>query len=499
MKWYKFLLSLTVIILTTLYANLFCVNKTYAAILPATSFLSNTASAKVTTTTSWQIITATPSASNVTTIANQQKTTGYAQWQPGVNNATNAQVKPVNPNGKGFIYDTALDTTIPTGTWTFKVKTTNTSATGTGLVTICAWKVKITSGAISSSTNFINCVDGATNIQANTTALFVSTVSIASVPAVSLASNEYLYVEYWLHTTVAGTSTTGNIKFDVNSGATDSIVTPGSSINLVPNAPSQDLPANNATGQSSSPVFKMTAADPEIDNLRYKLTIYSNSACSTVIQTNDESTSQTGWSGQNATCVSGSDCYTSSTQGTYTTQTALSASTQYWWKASAKDPTGSNAFTNSTTCNTFTTGAPGSLSLGTPSSATLNAVTINTTAQNGTGSLGTITVTDTRGTNVGWNLTATASNFTSGTHTIAVTNFTINPSNGTLAVISGSGTGVSAGSSHIYTGTSDVASLMTASSGNGNGQYTINPSLTLTVPVGSYAGTYTATITETVQ
>jgi hypothetical protein len=37
------------------------------------------------------------------------------------------------------------------------------------------------------------------------------------------------------------------------------------------------------------------------------------------------------------------------------TQTALSANTQYWWKASAKDPDGSNTFTNSSTCNNFTT------------------------------------------------------------------------------------------------------------------------------------------------
>jgi hypothetical protein len=99
----------------------------------------------------------------------------------------------------------------------------------------------------------------------------------------------------------------------------------------------------------------MTTTDPETDNLGYKVTIYSNSLCTSVVQTNDQNSSQTGWSGQNATCVSGSDCYTSGSTSTYLTQSALSNSTQYWWKASAKDPTGSNAFTDSSTCNSFTT------------------------------------------------------------------------------------------------------------------------------------------------
>src|SRR5258708_88996 len=175
------------------------------------------------------------------------------------------------------LFSIQLYTTIPTGTWTFNLRTTNSSATGTGLVTICVWKVKVSGGAITTSTNFINCVDGATNIQANTTATFVSSVSIASVPAISFAPTEFLYVEYWLHTTVAGTSSTGNIKFETNAGASDDIVTPGASTNIAPNAPSQDVPANNATAQILSPIFKLTATDLETDSLRCKVNILSNS------------------------------------------------------------------------------------------------------------------------------------------------------------------------------------------------------------------------------
>ena len=127
-----------------------------------------------------------------------------------------------------------------------------------------------------------------------------------------------------------------------------------------PNAPTQNAPANGATDQSVTPVFQMTATDPNSDKLQYKVTIYSNAGCSSVVQTNDQSSSQTGWSGQNTTCVAGSDCYTSGTQGTFTTQSALSNSTTYYWRASAKDPLGTNTFTDSATCNSFTTIASGS-------------------------------------------------------------------------------------------------------------------------------------------
>lgn len=328
-------------------------------VFPATSYLSSTADTLLTT-ASWQIVTSAPASANTTTSCKNAKTTGYCQETPGNANTTNGQTIPTAPNGKGFIYETVLNSTIPTGTWQFKIKTTSSSATGTGYITVCAWKITLSCGAscsISGSSNFVNCVDGATNVQSSTSPL-TQTISVASVPAQSFSESQRLYVEYWLHTTVAGGSSTGKVTFEANAGAAESIVTPGASSNLVPNAPSEDSPANSATGVSVTPTFLMTATDAESNNLQYKVTIYSN-ACTTAVQTNDQSVSQTGWTGQNATCVSGSDCYTSGTQGSYATQTALSNSTQYWWRASAKDPQGSNTFTDSSACNTFTTQASG--------------------------------------------------------------------------------------------------------------------------------------------
>ena len=78
---------------------------------------------------------------------------------------------------------------------------------------------------------------------------------------------------------------------------------------------------------------------------------------------------------------------------------------------------------------------------------------------------------------------------------LPVTGLSITPS--AVTTVSGSSTGVSAGSPHTFSGTSDPATIMSALSGDGMGQYTNTPNLSLTIPANSYANTYTATITET--
>ena len=160
----------------------------------------------------------------------------------------------------------------------------------------------------------------------------------------------------------------GNGTLSGGNGAAGKVVL---TYNLPPNAPSQDFPLNNDTGVSVTPTFNMTATDPESDNLGYKVVIYSDSICTTIVQTNDQAATSIGWTGQDATCVNNpTSCYLSGTQGSFLTQTALSGSTQYWWKASAKDPDGNGTFTNSTTCNTFTTQAAYTVSCSASAGAT---------------------------------------------------------------------------------------------------------------------------------
>jgi hypothetical protein len=223
----------------------------------------------------------------------------------------------------------------------------------------------------------------------------------------------------------------------------------------------------------------------------------------------------------------------------------------------------------------------GTLSISTTSSSSLSSITVDVTqSQNSTGNLGTLTVTDNRGSGVGWSCTATSSDFvfinsavkvsgsnntvtsggtynnsTGGTYTITittggtvgnakfsvagvesasnqttgsgvavgtrgvtatfgaatyvigdswtirvdtipVTDLQITPNS--FTTVAGSSTGVSNGSVHTFSSTADATTILTATSGNGMGSYSDNPALQLTVPAATYANSYTATITETV-
>lgn len=83
--------------------------------------------------------------------------------------------------------------------------------------------------------------------------------------------------------------------------------------------------------------------------------------------------------------------------------------------------------------------------------------------------------------------------------TLPYTDMTITP--GAVTVNSGSGTGVSAGSSGLFSGTGSQSNnkvLMSATNGNGTGSYSITPDLSVSVHVGPAAGTYSGDIIFTV-
>lgn len=162
-------------------------------------------------------------------------------------------------------------------------------------------------------------------------------------------------------TAIAGPSHTHTLTATFNGGTGNlplyfNVVVAKKAGNSAPSAPTQNSPAAGAIGLSTSPTFTMTATDPDSDKLGYKVTVYSNSSCTTPVQTNDQAVSSAGWSGTNAVCTAAPNaCYQSGTQATFITQTPLNAATQYWWKASAKDPDGSGTFTDSAACNSLTT------------------------------------------------------------------------------------------------------------------------------------------------
>ncbi|MGI8419070.1 MAG: hypothetical protein ACR2LN_00330 [Candidatus Levyibacteriota bacterium] len=92
----------------------------------------------------------------------------------------------------------------------------------------------------------------------------------------------------------------------------------------------------------------------------------------------------------------------------------------------------------------------------------------------------------------------TSDSWTIRVDVIPVTGLQITP--GTRSANNGAVlTNVTAGSVHTFSSTSDATSLMSATSGYGLGSYYVNPALQLSIPVGSYASSYVATFTETVQ
>lgn len=90
----------------------------------------------------------------------------------------------------------------------------------------------------------------------------------------------------------------------------------------------------------------------------------------------------------------------------------------------------------------------------------------------------------------------TSDSWTIRVDVIPVTEFTLTPGS---VYSTNSLTGVSGGSLHTFSSTSDPATIMTATAGDGMGQYLATPSASLVVPGNSFANTYTATVTETVQ
>lgn len=86
-----------------------------------------------------------------------------------------------------------------------------------------------------------------------------------------------------------------------------------------------------------------TGTDTNGDYLRYKIELCTNSGMTANCQTFDQTSSQTGWSGQNTQT---STAYTSSSQATYTIQTPLTVSTTYYWRSYSIDPGGTNTWSS---------------------------------------------------------------------------------------------------------------------------------------------------------
>jgi hypothetical protein len=170
-------------------------------------------------------------------------------------------------------------------------------------------------------------------------------------------TGRYVWVQFKMDDSTCGT----------RSQITDFTVT----YNVPPAAPTLSAPSGGATGVTATPQFQLRTTDADNDYLEYWIDVCSTSNCSSVVRsicqqstgTNVPGTctaSQTGWSGQDqqtSTAYTGNSVITSSTTATHVYQFApLAASTQYWWRAYAIDPGGTNIWSSASSIATFTTG-----------------------------------------------------------------------------------------------------------------------------------------------
>jgi hypothetical protein len=141
----------------------------------------------------------------------------------------------------------------------------------------------------------------------------------------------------------------------------------------------------------------------------------------------------------------------------------------------------------------------GTLSESGPATVSAGGVTLNGTDQTTTYALG-LTVTDARGNGGGWNLTITSTTFTTGTHSLPTTASSIGAAP-TVSCVSGSTCTNPTSSGITYPLLVPAAAtaptpvkLFNAAANTGMGSFTITPTVTISIPANTFAGTYSSTV-----
>ncbi len=123
--------------------------------------------------------------------------------------------------------------------------------------------------------------------------------------------------------------------------------------------PTLSAPFDNEKFATTSPTFGFSSSDPENDDIEYEVSWSTDYNFATGSTTRNSSTSPTGF----VNLVNGGDTnpFDSGDTISYKIQPgdALSASTTYWWRARAKDPSGSDNFSTWSEPWSFTTATSG--------------------------------------------------------------------------------------------------------------------------------------------
>ncbi len=182
---------------------------------------------------------------------------------------------------------------------------------------------------------------------------------------------------------------------------------------------------------------------------------------------------------------------------------SATASTAYCFRMVNGDGTVLSSYTNYPVVTTAT----GTFAVNAPTSAAFSAKSFDFNATTNTdNALGPLTVEDDRGGYVGWTVQVTGQDWTSGSATMDYNgngsttgqlNVDIDTA-GSISPVWGSGTGVSLGSTSAFSSGVATIQVATASSGTGNGQYTISGiTLDQFIPAQQTSGNYGTTLTFT--
>lgn len=332
----------------------------------STLYLSSTSSSLLSG--SWQLVSSAPSSANLNTQNRiQLSTTGYQDFQPGfipastANTPAPAASASTTPNGKGWLVDGGGAVTFAGGTWTFNNTITDINNNGVATLAVGMWKVTVSGNAVTSSTLLVDpnctaspCGSGAAPGAASPGTNFVGAAAVSvslspSLPSFSLSSNEHLYVQYWRWQTT-GMSSGGNAarlaKFSSNDGTT-SISHP--SANSWPDVPTL---GSVAARTRVTPQLSTTYSDTDTDNGTVSFQLCSDSACSSVLQSNTTATVASG------TAVNW-------------TPAALADGT-YYWRAQSTDAGGNTSGWSATNGFVVDTTSPTAPTLGSVAARTKN-------------------------------------------------------------------------------------------------------------------------------
>jgi len=158
--------------------------------------------------TDYRALTTTSGTADTTTSIKHAKNTGYFYFDPFTSSSTATGTPSATAlKGYGWRSNGVYGKVIPAGTWEFNLTLQESSATGTGYIAIWVYSCTTTGTSV---TNLFSKEYTSKNVLATTTTTKY-TFTYTSSSSYDL-TNLVLVIEYWLHITTAGTSTTGTVK-----------------------------------------------------------------------------------------------------------------------------------------------------------------------------------------------------------------------------------------------------------------------------------------------